>query len=131
MALPDAQPDPSSAAEERLIRSGLPYLKPVFTSAHWRVFKVQGAEPLATGPGRLSELGHDTFVLQAAGAGTFLVREHFTRYWTVRSGNACVGHGPEGFTSVRARAPGRIEVAASFSLAARAGPSAAARPANG
>jgi hypothetical protein len=116
VALPDAQPDPSSAVEDRLIRSGLPYLKPVFTSAHWRIFKVQGAEPLATGPGRLSELGHDTFVLQADAAGTFLVREHFTRYWTVRSGDACVGHGPEGFTSVRARAPGRIEVAASFSL---------------
>ena len=117
VALPDAQPDPSSAGEDRLIRSGLPYLQPVFTSAHWRVFRVQGAEPLASGPGRLSELGHDTFVLQAAAAGTFLVREHFTRYWSVRSGNACIGHGREGFTSVRARSPGRIEIAASFSLA--------------
>ncbi len=117
VALPDAQPDPSSAAEDRLIRSGLAYLKPVFASAHWRVFRVHGAVPLASGPGRLSELGHDTFVLRAAAAGTFLVREHFTRYWSVRAGDACVAHGPEGFTSVRVRAPGRIEVAASFSLA--------------
>ena len=116
VALPDAQPDPSSAGEDRLIRSGLPYLRPVFTSAHWRVFRVEHATPLATGPGSLTELGHDTFVLRAAVAGTFLVREHFTRYWTVRAGDACVGHGREGFTSVRARAPGRIEIAASFSL---------------
>ena len=64
-------------------------------------------------------------MLQAGAAGSFLVREHFTRYWTVRSGNACVAHGPGGFTAVRARAPGRIEVAASFSLARAfgAGPS--------
>jgi hypothetical protein len=116
VALPDAQPDPSSAAEDRLIRSGLPYLKPVFTSAHWRIFQVQGPTPLASGPGRLTALGHDKFALQARAAGTFLVREHFTRYWTVSAGNACVGHGPEGFTAVRARAPGRIVVAARFSV---------------
>ena len=118
VALPDVQPDPSSAAEDRLIRSGLPYLKPVFTSAHWRVFRVQGATPLASGPGRLTELGHDTLRrCRRAPPGPFLVRVHFTRYWTVRAGDACVAHGPEGFTAVRALAPGRIEVAASFSLA--------------
>ncbi len=88
----------------------------MFRSAHWRVFRVEGAAPLATGPGSLTELGHDTFVLQASAPGTFLVREHFTRYWTVRSGDACIGHAREGFTSVRARAAGRIEIAASFSL---------------
>src|SRR5262249_53482061 len=117
VALPDVTPDPSSAAEDRLIRSGLPYLQPVFESVHWRVFRVVGAAPLASGPGRLTELGHDTFALQADRAGAFLVRVHFSRYWTVRAGNACLARGPEGFTSVRARAPGRIEVAAHFSLA--------------
>ena len=116
VALPDVAPDPSSAAEDRLIRSGLPYLQPVFASAHWRVFRVAGAAPLASGPGRLTELGHDTFALQAASAGPFLVRVHFSRYWTVRVGDACVAPGREGFTAVRARAPGRIEVAARFSL---------------
>jgi hypothetical protein len=117
VALPDVAPDPSSAAEDRLIRSGLPYLQPVLASRHWRVFRVAGATPLASGPGRLTELGHDTFALQAARAGTFLVREHFSRYWTVAAGDACVARGPEGFTTVRARAPGRIELAARFSLA--------------
>jgi hypothetical protein len=116
VAVPDVAPDPSSAAEDRLIASGLPYLRPVFTSRHWRVYRVQGAAPLASGPGRLTELGHDTFALQAAAPGAFLVREHFSRYWTVVSGNACVAPGREGFTAVRARAPGRIVLAARFSL---------------
>jgi len=116
VALPDLAPDPSSAVEDRLIRAGLPYLHEVLRTPHWRVFSVEGAEPLATGPGRLTELGHDTFALDALRAGPFLVREHFSRYWTVLAGDACVGRGAEGFTEVRARAPGRIVIGARFSL---------------
>jgi hypothetical protein len=116
VALPDVAPDPSSAAEGRLIRGGLPYLKPVFDGAGWRVFRVEGATPLASGPGRLTELGHDTFALRAAAAGRFLVRIHFTRYWTLTAGAGCVERGPEGFTDVTARGPGTIRVAARFSL---------------
>jgi hypothetical protein len=117
VALPDVVPDFSSVVENRLIESGLPYLRPVFKSSHWRVFRVEGAAPLASGPGRLTELGHDTFALDASAAGPILVRVHFSRYWSVLAGSACVGRGPEGFTEVRARAPGPIRVAARFSLA--------------
>ncbi|MGO9488052.1 MAG: hypothetical protein ACLQBB_03370 [Solirubrobacteraceae bacterium] len=116
VALPDVALDPSSAAEGRLIRSGPSYLQPVFTSAHWRVFRVEGATPLASGPGRLTRLGHDSLVLRADRAGTLLVRVHYTPYWTVTAGRGCVGAGPEGFTTVRAAGPGRIEIAARFSL---------------
>jgi hypothetical protein len=116
VALPDVQPDPSSAAEGRLIRGGLPYLRPVFSEAGWRVFRVEGGTPVASGPGRLTELGHDTFTLQADRPGRFLVRVHFTRYWTLTAGAACVERGPEGFTDVIARRAGEIRVAARFSL---------------
>ena len=127
VALPDLAPDPSSAVEDRLIRSGLPYLHEVLRTPHWRVFAVAGAAPLATGPGRLTELGHDTFALDALDAGPFLVREHFSRYWTVLAGDACVGRGPEGFTEVRARAPGRIVLGARFSLGRALGSAAECR----
>ena len=116
VALPDVQPDPSSAAESRLIRGGLPYLRPVFSEGGWRVFRVAGATPVADGPGRLTELGHDTFALHAEHPGRFLVRVHFTRYWTLTAGDACVERGPEGFTDVIAREAGDIRVAALFSL---------------
>jgi hypothetical protein len=116
VALPDARLDPSSAAEGKLIERGLPYLQPVFHSAHWRVYRVRGATPVATGPGRLERLGHDYFSLRAERSGAFLVRVHFTRYWTLIKGRGCVGRGPEGFTQVRAAAPGAVEVAARFSL---------------
>jgi hypothetical protein len=127
VALPDVTPDPSSAIEDRLIRSGLAYLQPVFASSHWQVFRVRGAAPLASGPGRLTELGHDTFALQAASAGKILMRVHFSRYWTVLAGKACVGRGREGLTEVRAAAPGTIRVAARFSLERALGSGASCR----
>jgi hypothetical protein len=116
VALPDVTLDPSSAREGRLIRSGLPYLTPVFSSAHWKVYAVQQPRPLVSGAATLARLGNDSFTLQVTSPGTILARIHFTRYWTLTSGKGCVGRSPEGFTEVRAAAAGTIEVAARFSL---------------
>jgi hypothetical protein len=116
VAVPDVPLDPSSAREGALIRGGLPYLRPVFTTKHWRVYRVLGATPLLTGPGRLTALGHTAFALDARARGTLLARIHYTRYFTVTAGDACVASAPEGWTYVRARAPGRIVVQARFSL---------------
>ena len=69
MALPDVALDPSSAREGALIRGGLPYLRLVFASRHWRVYAVRDATPLLEGPGRLTALGSDTFALDAPLAG--------------------------------------------------------------
>jgi hypothetical protein len=117
VALPDTPLDPSSAREGRLIRGGLPYLREVFASRHWRIYAVLGSTPLASGPGRLSALGNDSFVLRARSAGRFLVRVHFTRYWTVTRGSACVERAPGDWTAVKVHARGTVVVAARFSLA--------------
>ena len=117
VALPDVELDPSSAREGRLIEAGLTYLKEVFSSAHWRIYRVEGATPIAAGPGQLTRLGHDSFALQADAPGSFLVRIHYTRYWAVTAGSGCTARGPEGFTEVTTKAAGPITVAARFSLA--------------
>jgi hypothetical protein len=117
VALPDTKLDPSSAREGALIRRGLPYLHEVFASRHWRIYAVAGATAIATGPGRLTSLGHESFALQASARGSFVVRVRYTRYWTVTRGSACVGRAPGGWTRVLARAPGELTVRASFSLA--------------
>jgi len=116
VALPDVALDPSSAREGRLIRGGLPYLREVFASAHWRVYKVLAATPIASGPGRLVSLAHDSFALDARSPGSFLVRVHFTRYLTVVRGSGCVLPAAGGWTTVRLRAAGSATVAARFSL---------------
>jgi hypothetical protein len=116
VALPDAPLDPSSAQEGTLIRHGLPYLQQVFASAHWRIFRVQAPTPLASGPGRLTSLGHDSFALGASSPGRFVVRVHFTRFWSIARGVGCVTQAPGGWTAVDVREPGTVVVDARFSL---------------
>jgi hypothetical protein len=115
VALPDAPLDSSSSEEGHLIRAGLSYLREVFTSAHWRVFAVLRPAPILEGPGRLMNLGHDSFALAALARGRFEVRVHYSRYLTVTSGRGCVSPAARGWTTVDARAAGTIVVAARFS----------------
>jgi hypothetical protein len=116
VALPDTPLDPSSAQEGRLLREGRPYLKSVFQSAHWRIFRVVGTSPLVSGPGRLVALGSDSFAVDATGPGNLIVRVHFTRYETVTAGGGCLAEAPGGWTRVSVRSPGTVTVAARFSL---------------
>ena len=116
VALPDTQLDPSSAREGALVRAGLPYLQETFRSSHWRVFRVLGAPPLLTGPGRLAGLGHDEFDIEADRPGSFLVRVRYTPFWTLADGAGCVGRAPGGWTEVQLRDAGHARVAARFSL---------------
>jgi hypothetical protein len=116
VALPDTPLDPSSAQEGRLIEAGLPYLREVLRTRHWRIYAVRDATPMAQGPGALSGMGHDWFALRARAGGRFVVRVHYTRYWTVARGAACVARAPGGWTAVTVRGPGTVRVAASFSL---------------
>ncbi len=116
VALPDAALDPSSAGEGRLIEAGLPYLREVERTWHWRIFEVRHAIPLAQGPGALTAVGHDWFSLHARAAGRFTVRVRYTRYFTVAAGAACVAQAPGGWTEVRASRAGALTVAARFSF---------------
>ncbi len=117
VALADVAMDPSSAREGRLIEAGLPYLREVFHSAHWRVFRVLDATPLVSGPASLTVLGHDSFALQATAPGRVLVRVRFSRYLTLVQGSGCVRAAPGGWTAVTLAAPGTAVIAARFSLA--------------
>jgi len=117
VALPDTQLDASSAQEGRLLAAGLPYLREVFAGEHWRIYEVLAPTPIASGPGRLTALGHDSFALQAHAPGRFVVRVHYTRYFTLTVGSGCVSPAPGGWTAVTADSAGPLRVTASFSLA--------------
>jgi hypothetical protein len=116
VALPDVPLDGSSLGEAALIRHGAPFLRPVLTSRHWRVYEVLGSRPLAEGPGSLLQLGHQGFTLSAWAAGSLLVRVHYTPYWQVVGGRGAVSEARSGWTRVSVRAPGLMRVQARFSL---------------
>jgi hypothetical protein len=117
VALPDVRLDFSGVAEGRLIARGLPYLHEVWRSAHWRLYAVRGALPLASPPAVLTGVGADSFTLAAPRAGSYTVRVRFTPYWALVRGHGCVRSAPGGWTEVDARVAGTLRVDIHFSLA--------------
>jgi hypothetical protein len=120
VALPDARLDYSAKQEARVVRGQAgpaPFLREVWRSAHWRLFAVRGAQPLAQPPSVLSALGTDSLTLSAPRVGKYTVRVHFTPYWALASGSGCVERGPEDWTEIRALHAGSFHVVIDFSLA--------------
>lgn len=117
VALSDAPTDYAAAAEAQLVGTGVPYLHEVWRSAHWRLYAVLDAAPLAQPPAVVTQLDDDSFTLHAPRAGSYLVRVRFTPYWALSSGRGCVREAPGGWTAVQARAPGEAHIAIDFSLA--------------
>jgi hypothetical protein len=117
VALPDVRLDFAGAAEGRLLAHGLPYLRAVWRAAHWRLYAVVGASPLASAPAALTAVGPDSFTLAAPRAGRYVVRLRYTPYWALRRGHGCVRSAPGGWTTIDVRAGGRVEVGIDFSLA--------------
>jgi hypothetical protein len=118
IALPDAPLDYSAHPEARLLRGGgIPYLREIWRSAHWRLFAVLGATPLAQPPARLTSMSSDSLTLYAPRAGSYTVRVRFTSYWSLASGSGCVARAPGDWTEVQARRAGSFHVVIGFSLA--------------
>lgn len=118
VALPDAPLDYSAHTEADLVRSGrAAYLHEMWRSAHWRLFAVSGAAPLASPPGVLESVGSDSLTLYAPRAGTYTVKVRFTPYWALASGSGCVAQSPAGWTEIQAHETGRFHVVIRFSLA--------------
>jgi hypothetical protein len=117
VALSDARLDGSAKQEDALVRSGsLSWLRPVWRGGHWRVYAVERPAALADGAAAATRLGHDWLELDATRTGDVRLRVHFTPYWTVVRGDACVQRDGGDWTRVRVRAPGTVRLATRFSL---------------
>jgi hypothetical protein len=114
VAAPDAQLDYSARSEMALIDRGLPYLHLVMRSAHWRVYEVAHATPIADGVAKLQSIGPDWLKLYASTRGTVRVHVRFTPYWELAQGSGCVA--PEGaFTRLTLTRAGPVRLVTSFS----------------
>jgi hypothetical protein len=112
VALADAPVDYSAAHEAALVRAGTPYLTPVWHDAHWRVFAVRNATPIASGA-RLQRLDPDRLVLDAEKPGRVTLRVRWTPYWRLQEGRGCVVKEGE-WTALDLRAPGRVQLRTDF-----------------
>jgi hypothetical protein len=116
VALPDAPADYSARTEARLVGERPPYLREIWSFAHWRLFAVASPQPLAQLPATLTRLGADSFTVLAPRAGSYVVRVRFTPYWGLASGRGCVRRARGDWTTVQTRDAGTIGVAIEFSL---------------
>jgi hypothetical protein len=116
VALADAPIDYSAAREAQLLRDGAPYLHEVWHDAHWRVFEVAGARPLARGAAHATGVQAERVELSADRAGLVDLRVRFTPYWRIASGTGCVLEGPGGWTRLRIDRPGPVALDTAFAL---------------
>jgi hypothetical protein len=110
VAVPRAKPDYSARGELRLIATGLPYLKPVWSSRDWRVFEVARPQPVGA-----ARLGVSDALVPFRAPGSTLVRVRWSPYWRA-TGGACVERAGE-WTRVTAQRPGPVRLHQSFSIA--------------
>lgn len=116
VALPDAPLDSGGKAEAALLAHPPSYLVPVWHDANWQVWRVAGAQRLATGPGTLEQLRAASFTLRFAAAGDETVRVRQSPLWQVTDGDACLVDEPDGWLHVRALQPGRVTVRARVNM---------------
>jgi hypothetical protein len=115
VAVSDAPSDFASKSESDLLRKAPPpYLKPIWSNEHWRLFEVQKAAQLLTGPGRLVAQSPDTFTISAREPGRFVMKLRYSPYWAVVSGHGCVTSANGGWTKVTLRRPGLAKVGMHF-----------------
>jgi len=117
VAVADAEADFSAKDELDLVRSrrARDYLRPVWSSAHWRVYEVVGPRPIVVPERRarisLDRLGPDFAALRVERPGSALVRVRWSPYWRTRGG--CVERAGD-WTRVSSDRPGSLLLEQSF-----------------
>jgi hypothetical protein len=115
VAVGDAELDYSAKQEIALIDRGLPFLRLVHRTRHWRIYAVKDPTPIATGAATLTGLGPNWLQLQGHSAGATQIRVRWSPYWAITQGSGCVAPSG-GFTKLTVTRPGPIRIAIRFAL---------------
>ncbi|MFD5163137.1 hypothetical protein ACFWMJ_34640 [Streptomyces hawaiiensis] len=88
VVLPHARPDGPAEREAALVRAGQSWLQPVWQDAHWKIYRVTDATPLASAPAEVLNAGEADVVLDIPRAGTVTIRVAYSPW--LRADGACV-----------------------------------------
>ncbi|MCX4731486.1 MFS transporter [Streptomyces sp. NBC_01363] len=84
VVLPKGTPDSSGAVQEaQLVDEGLPYLKPVWSDANWRLFEVDSPVPLADPPASVDQADAGELTIHVKTPGRILIRIPYSRWLAV------------------------------------------------
>jgi hypothetical protein len=113
VALADAPAASVGRREARLVRAKPSYLKKVWRGQDWTLYEVVGSPALVTGAELVSS-SDGGVVLDVTSPGEALVRVRWSRWLALQGPAGCVEPGPQGWTTVRTRAPGRYTLTGSL-----------------
>jgi hypothetical protein len=109
IAVADVALDPSGRNERRLLDGWsphrVPWLRPVWSNEHWRLFEVADYVPIVDPPARLVEQAPDTVVVRTARPGTVTIRYRYDEHLSI-SGSGCVEADESGWIVAHLPTPG-------------------------
>ncbi len=109
VALADAPLDDAGKQEAGLLEQGLPFLRPVWSNAHWRVWQVVDSPGMIDGPARVVSIEADSIVLDVTQRADVTVRVRGSAYWRTDPA-VCVESTADDWVVLRDVPAGRIEV---------------------
>jgi hypothetical protein len=109
VALPDAALDTAGKQEAALIERGLPFLRPVWSNAHWRVWDVVDSPGLVDGPARVIEIDAESIVLDVTAPGDVTLRVRGSAFWRTEPA-ACVESTHDDWLVLRHPPVGQVKV---------------------
>ena len=114
VVLPDTPFDYASVAEARIVAAGQPWLRPVWSDAHWRVYRVTDPLPLAAAPAEVIHAGQADLTLRLTSAGTVLVRIAWSPWLSVRGTDGGCLTRSGSWTRLTVNAPGTVRIGTSY-----------------
>ena len=119
VVVPDAPLDYASVAEDGVVDSGQPWLRPVWKDAHWQVYRVTDPAPLAPAPASVLDAGAAALTVKVPTAGSTMLRVVWSPWLQVLgAGQGCLT--PDGqWTRLTAEAPGTYVIGARYTLPSR------------
>lgn len=108
IALPDVPLDSSGRYEAALLRRGLPWVTPVWSDAHWQVWRVRNSVPLVSGPASMLAQTVSTATLDVTAPGWVTLRIRYSSVWRTQDPTMCVQADPQGWIEFYAVNPGIV-----------------------
>jgi hypothetical protein len=112
VALPTGPYDWAATEEVKLLRGGLPYLRPVWGDDTWRLYAVVNPRPVISPPGRVVSRDGASLTVSVPEAGEYVVRVHWYRYLSTSDG--CVRPAEGGWSTLVVERPGTVTITGSL-----------------
>jgi len=114
VALADVRPDWAATAEADLVDAGQPWLEPVWSDDHWRLWRVRDPTPLVAAPARVLAGDADSVSIDVPAAGSVRVLLRWSPWLAVRGAAGCLRRDGN-WVRLETRAPGVYRIGAGFS----------------